>query len=267
MFSLTNHTTAARGLFALLFGLAACSMLGQTDTGTLRVAIRDQASGKVVPAMVCITSLADNTWRVPPDGRTPAGFVTNPDMIEGRLKGIEYVAGAAKPWFPGDPGPAVLMAGDFKEDLTAPWPKQRRNPWYDGKPAVPFWKEPAAYFVSKPFAITLPPGKWRLSVMRGNESLPVSDEFTVTAGQKLERNIQLARWVDMAKEGWYSGDLHVHSPRVAPSQDEYILTWAQAMGIHLTGVLSYTDRRPEIFSPQARYGKASRYQEGDRAGT
>ena len=61
------------GALGLVAALAPYST-GQSDTGTLRVAIRDKASGEVVPAMICITSLADKTWRVPPDGRTPATF-------------------------------------------------------------------------------------------------------------------------------------------------------------------------------------------------
>ncbi|MFC1596370.1 hypothetical protein ACFL5Q_00290 [Planctomycetota bacterium] len=221
------------GILTMLFGLAINPTFGQSDVGTLRVAIHDEQSGEIVPAMICITSLADNTWRKPPDGREPAGYVTNGDIIEGRLKGPEYVAGTETPWYPGDPGPAVLMAGDFPEDpadATRPYTKKKRkrNLWYYGKPAVPFWKDPAAYFVSKPFTITLPPGKWRLSVMRGIEYLPVFEEFTVAAGQELQRDVQLVRWVDMPGQGWYSGDAHVHSPRVAPSQDEYIITWAKS---------------------------------------
>lgn len=258
-----NQVATVWGTLALLFGLAAHPVFAQADVGTLRVSIRDKVSGAVVPAMICITSPTDNTWRTPPDGRLPAGFVTNPDIIEGRLKGIEYIAGTQKKWFPGDPGPAVLMTGDFPDDLTAPWVKKKRNPWYDGKPAIPFWKEPAAYFVSEPFTIMLPPGTWRLAVMRGIEYLPVSEEFTIAAGQKLERNIRLIRWVDMPRQGWYSGDAHVHSPRVAPLQDEYIMTWAQSMDVHMTCVLSYGNVREMEGAIQACYGKESRYQQGD----
>ena len=66
-----------------------------------------------------------------------------------------------KKWFPGDAGPPVLMTNDAKHPGA-------RVPRYYGGPAIPFWKEPAAYFVSKPFDITLTPGKWRLAVMRGD---------------------------------------------------------------------------------------------------
>lgn len=152
-------------VLALLFGLAASPILGQSDTGMLRVSILDKASGEVVPAMICITSLADNTWRIPPDGREPAPYVTNRlGFIPGRLKTIDFVAGDQKPWHSGEPGPAVLTTGDFKED-----PKT----WYENRRPMPYWKEPAAYFVTKAFTITLPPGKWRLAVQRGVEYLPI----------------------------------------------------------------------------------------------
>src|ERR1051326_6298278 len=82
---------------------------GQSDFGTLHVAIHDKTSGEVVPAIVCITSLADKSWRIPPDGRMPAGFVTNQEFIAGRWKSIEYIAGDKKKWLPGDPGPPILM--------------------------------------------------------------------------------------------------------------------------------------------------------------
>src|ERR1700693_1540262 len=129
-------------LLAVVFGVA----LGQSDVGTLRVTIRDKASGQVTPAIICITSLADNTFRVPPDGRTPAKFMRNVDLIQARWKSVEYIAGPDKKWFPGDPGPALVMNGTFKDNPT-------RDLWYYGGPAIPFWKEPAAYFVSDPFSI------------------------------------------------------------------------------------------------------------------
>ncbi|MGA2629417.1 MAG: hypothetical protein ABSG54_04315 [Terriglobia bacterium] len=53
--------------FALL-GWAGHAECASTDTGTLQVEIVDGSTGQVVPAMVCITSLADHKWRVPPDG-------------------------------------------------------------------------------------------------------------------------------------------------------------------------------------------------------
>lgn len=244
------------GAMAFLFGLAPYSIFGQSDTGTLHVAIRDKASGQIAPAIVCITSLADNTWRVPPDGRLPAPFLRNVDIIHGRWKSIEYIAGDTKKWFPGDPGPPLIMNGTFKDNPT-------RDLWYYGGPAIPFWKEPAAYFVSQPFSITLPPGKWRLAVMRGFEYLPVYQEFTVAPGQSLDRDVRLVRWVDMIKQGWYSGDPHVHSWRIAPLHDKYVIAFAKAMDVHMTCTMNYCVQFDCTGCPQAKYGKAGRYHEGD----
>ena len=238
---------AACGLGALLFG--------QSDVGTLQVAIHDKTSGEVVPAIICITSMADNSWRVPPDGRRQADFVMNQDFIAGRWKSIEYVAGDKKKWFPGDAGPPVLMNNDPKHPGA-------RVPRYWGGPAIPFWKEPAAYFVSQPFTITLPPGKWRLAVMRGFEYLPVYEEFAVAPGQTLTRDIQLSRWIDMAQQGWYSADPHVHSWRIAPSQDEYIITWQKAMDLYLICTLDYCTNGGCGGAVQSSYGEASRYHQG-----
>ena len=241
---------------AVVVAGALALLLGQSDTGTLRVTIRDKANGQVVPAMICITSLTDNSWRQPPDGRAPASFLRNIDFIQARWKSIEYIAGDKKKWFPGDPGPGLVMNGTYPDQIT-------RDLWYYGGPAIPFWKDPAAYFVSQPFTITLPPGKWRLAVMRGFEYAPVYEEFTVTPGQTLERNIQLTRWVDMAKLGWYSGDPHVHSWRVAPLHDKYVITFAKAMDVHMTCTMNYCIQTDCTGCPQAKYGRAGRYHEGD----
>jgi catechol 2,3-dioxygenase-like lactoylglutathione lyase family enzyme len=252
--SLSRFAIVLGALF-VLFSLAPFSIQGQSDVGTLRVSIREKSTREVVPAMICITSLADNTWRVPPDGTKPAGFLRNVDFIAARWLSVEHVGGDRK-WFPGEPGPPLVMNGKFPDNIT-------RDLWYNGGPAIPFWKEPAAYFVSQPFSITLPPGKWRLAVMRGFEYTPVYEEFTIAAGQTVSRDVQLARWTDMAKQGWYSCDPHVHSWRIAPVHDQYITTFAKAMNVHMTYTLSYCDRASCDGSIQAKYGKASRYHEGD----
>jgi catechol 2,3-dioxygenase-like lactoylglutathione lyase family enzyme len=240
----------------LIFGLAPIVALGQSDAGTLHVSIRDKASGQVVPAIVCITSVADGTWRQPPDGLVQAPFLRNTDFMAGRLKSIEYIAGDKQKWFPGDPGPALVMNGTYKDQIT-------RDQWYFGGPAIPFWKEPVAYFISQPFDITLPPGKWRLSVMRGFEYQPVYEEITIAAGKTVARDVQLVRWVDMASQGWYSGDPHVHSWRVAPLHDKYIITFAKAMDVHMTSTLAYCSMTSCEGAIQSQYGKAGQYHEGD----
>ena len=60
-----------------------------------------------------------------------------------------------------------------------------------------------------PFRVALPPGSYTFSVERGKEFHPL--ERTVEVGDTpLNVRLDLIRFVDMAKRGWYSGDTHVH---------------------------------------------------------
>ncbi len=60
-----------------------------------------------------------------------------------------------------------------------------------------------------PFEINLPPGDYTLTVERGKEYRPLNREFTITDAD-LHLALSLERWEDMAAQGWYSGDTHVH---------------------------------------------------------
>lgn len=62
------------------------------------------------------------------------------------------------------------------------------------------------------FTIRLGPGKYSIEIDRGKEYLPVKDTLFVSSDEDLRRTYHLTRWVHMADFGWYSGDMHVHSP-------------------------------------------------------
>ncbi len=64
--------------------------------------------------------------------------------------------------------------------------------------------------VEREARITLPAGRTTLVVERGAEYRAVTLELDPAPGQTLERQARLARWIDMAGRGWWSGDLHVH---------------------------------------------------------
>jgi len=237
--SLLVRCVLAAGSAGLLFYAAA-----QSGEGSLQVEIRDAATNRPVPAMVCITSLADGKWRVPPDGTVAPGYTRVPDFYEPR------------PWKVGDIGPVRLTNGDYNDNQT-------RSTIYGAASAYPFWKEVAAYFVSRPFSIQLPAGRWRLAIERGIEYLPVFEEFEIRPGQQLARTVRLKRWVDMARSGWYSGDDHVHHPRTKPEHDEFLLTWARAEDVHVVNVLQQRTLRALTF-PQA-FGDLRRREEEEFA--
>jgi hypothetical protein len=225
-----------------LFGLAFAALAAQPADGTLNVEIRDQQTGRVTPAMVCITSLADRKWRTPPDGRVAPPYTRVPDFMD------------PKEWKPGDIGPVRLTLGDWRDNNT-------RSFLYGEKSGYPFWAEPAAYFVSEPFSIRLPPGRWRLAVARGIEYTPLFEEFEIEAGEVRNRRVDLRRWENMAGRGWYAGDDHVHFPRTKPWHNEFLLTWAQAEEVYVSTTLQQRTLRALTFSQGD--PAAFRFQRGD----
>src|SRR5262249_29400478 len=60
-----------------------------------------------------------------------------------------------------------------------------------------------------PFVVELPPGKYTLTAERGKEYVPLSKEVIVGTEPMMVR-LELHRWIDMARFGWFSGDTHVH---------------------------------------------------------
>lgn len=60
------------------------------------------------------------------------------------------------------------------------------------------------------FALRLPPGKYTLTVERGKEYFPWTEQLTVDESTS-DIEIRLKRWIDMASMGWFSGDTHVHT--------------------------------------------------------
>ena len=192
--------------------------------------------------MVCVTSLEDHKWRTPPDGGVAPPYTRVPDFMD------------PQEWKPGDIGPVRLTIGDWRDNNT-------RSFLYGEKSGYPFWTEPAAYFVSQPFEIRLPAGKWRLAVARGIEYLPLFEEFEIEPGEVRTRKIDLRRWEHMARRGWYSGDDHVHFPRTKPWHNEFLLTWARAEEVYVSTTVQQRTLRALTFPQGAPEG--FRFQRGD----
>ena len=60
------------------------------------------------------------------------------------------------------------------------------------------------------FALSVSPGDLQIHIEKGKEYLPLSEELNVSPGQVLQRELRLQRWINMAEQGWFSADLHVH---------------------------------------------------------
>jgi hypothetical protein len=58
---------------------------------------------------------------------------------------------------------------------------------------------------------TVPAGVYQLASFRGPEYKVAVREVVVKAGETQEVTVSLERWAHLAKDGWYSGELHIHA--------------------------------------------------------
>lgn len=65
-------------------------------------------------------------------------------------------------------------------------------------------------YVSSDFTVPLPVGSYEIEVVRGMEYEPRMIHFEVTESEVPTLDVELERWSNVAEEGWFSGDTHVH---------------------------------------------------------
>lgn len=67
--------------------------------------------------------------------------------------------------------------------------------------------------------VVLPAGKYTVTCSMGPEYIAQSKELTVPDSDDAEISFALRRWIDPSKQGWYSGDHHVHAAGCAHYQN------------------------------------------------
>ncbi len=173
------------------------------------------------------------------------------------VKGIEFEPD--RNWI----GPVRKMVGEGDNE-------DRSYVYVHDRYSLPYWNEPVMYQTSGDFSIELPPGRWRMAVAHGMEYIPAIEEFeTPRGGGSITKRMELKRWIDLAKRGWYSGDVHVHHPTVKQSDQEYMLAYALAEDLHVSNMLEwshhYTDHKGNITTQYkvSGFGKQFRIHRGE----
>ncbi len=77
-------------------------------------------------------------------------------------------------------------------------------------PRQPFWKDHFSFLGS--VVLKLRPGQYTFEMERGPEYKLRSGNFLINPGATDNTEVSMERLVDMKKEGWWSGDLHIHRP-------------------------------------------------------
>ena len=93
------------------------------------------------------------------------------------------------------------------------------------------------FYTDGKFQVRVPPGQVDLEVGKGYEYAPCRLSLNVAAGDTVELDLKLERWIDMAALGWYSGDTHIHMDRTG-GNDDTLLTLTSARGIRYAYLLS-----------------------------
>ncbi|HEV3339979.1 MAG TPA: CehA/McbA family metallohydrolase [Pirellulales bacterium] len=87
--------------------------------------------------------------------------------------------------------------------------------------------------------LKLPRGTYHYEIEHGPEYLAQNGYFIIGDQSKDEKVFDLKRACDMADEGWWSGDLHVHRP----VKDAELLM--QADDLHVAGMVTWSDKKTE----------------------
>jgi hypothetical protein len=98
-------------------------------------------------------------------------------------------------------------------------------------PKMPFWKD---HFVfDGTIVLELPLGTYTFEIESGPEYKFQTGYFTLERNANDTKTIEMQRFVEMKKEGWWSGDLHIHRP---PSDIELLM---RAEDLHIGPVITW----------------------------
>jgi hypothetical protein len=113
-----------------------------------------------------------------------------------------------------------------------------------------------------PLDMALPAGEWELHVWRGLEYAPVKLDLSVKPGELTRQTVKLHRWIDMAAQGWFAGDDHVHARIMSGEDADKLMAWTRAADIGVCNVLEMGDEMRTWYA-QRGFGPDFRIQHGN----
>jgi len=128
-------------------------------------------------------------------------------------------------------------------DKTSGQPIAARMHLKDGKgkairpPKMPFWRD---HFVfDGTIVLELPLGTYTFEIECGPEYKFQFGHFTLERNANDTKTIEMQRFVEMKKEGWWSGDLHIHR---LPGEIELLM---RAEDLHVGPVITWWNNKSE----------------------
>lgn len=189
---------------------------------------------------------------------------------EGRQQADQALAGTlslhVRDGTGGDAVPARVGLYDAQGRMPAPGEQALVVPRFtDRTRQVPvrrgfeFW--PAgkgyAFYVDGEYEAQVPAGRYQLVVGRGPEFRIHTQEVEIATHGHTRVEVALQRWIDMPKQGWYSGDAHIHIERTR-NANPAIHSLLSAEDIHVANLLQMGNLARYYF-PQYAFGEDGHY--------
>ncbi|MEJ0040309.1 MAG: CehA/McbA family metallohydrolase [Gammaproteobacteria bacterium] len=124
-----------------------------------------------------------------------------------------------------------------------------------------FWPSPnrQAFYVDGNYKARVPSGTYELVATRGPEFKAYREKIEVLEGKTTQHTVSMQRYADMPKDGWYSGDAHIHVTRDEVA-DQNIWGFVAAEDVHVGNLLEMGNIQNVYFKQPAAWGKASRFE-------
>ena len=124
-------------------------------------------------------------------------------LVMGAVAGLEPANAA---------GPGQVKVSVVDAETGEPIPVRMHLKNSHGKPVIPrgtvAWKD--HFLIDGEITLKLPPNDYTFEVERGPEYKIRQGHFHIERGAEDHHEIAMPRFVDLSKEGWWSGDLHIH---------------------------------------------------------
>jgi hypothetical protein len=159
---------------------------------------------------------------------------------------------------------ALLIGGDGPVDREVPWKGTLEEHLASlTRKITNRYTGTDQFYAGGSCRVSIPAGTYRVRVFKGLEYHVPTERVHVKAGETARMVVKLKRWINLPRQGWYSGESHLHIPRPFKEVNPYVTKWMQAEDIHVANLLQWGNSKHFYNTVQYAHGPEGLYHEGD----